>query len=184
MGAFKIYHDPYVTCDEDRYLSQCASDAAGILCQHWNIKKIFITQNLKWFWKDDGRFIILFHAIYMIGQAWLQRKGLLLLRFIRRKIVWRHKKYINNFLYVENIVTLLKNKNKLTNKLKSIIRYSRHLFDFMITLEVCIYLNDAFLIWTKLALFTDHLAWVETLYCVLPNKSSFTLNIKDRIKIT
>ena len=34
MPAFKIYHDPYVTCDEDLYLSQCASDAAGILCQH------------------------------------------------------------------------------------------------------------------------------------------------------
>ena len=39
MPAFKIYHDPYVTCDEDRYLSQCAFDAAGILCQHRDIIK-------------------------------------------------------------------------------------------------------------------------------------------------
>ena len=39
MPAFKIYHDPYVTCDEDRYHSQCAFDAAGILCQHRDIIK-------------------------------------------------------------------------------------------------------------------------------------------------
>ena len=39
MPTFKIYHDPYVTCDEDRYCSQCAFDAAGILCQHRDIIK-------------------------------------------------------------------------------------------------------------------------------------------------
>ena len=61
MGAFKIYHDPYVTCDEDRYLSQCASDAAGILCQHRNIIKSL--DNLKFknnFQKDDCMFVIFF----------------------------------------------------------------------------------------------------------------------------
>ena len=38
------------------------------------------------------------------------------------------------------------------------LRYTRYMFDFMIALEICIYLNNAFLIWTKLALFTDPLA--------------------------
>ena len=61
MPAFKIYHDPYVTCDEDLYLSQCASDAAGILCQHRNIIKSL--DNLKFknnFQKDDCMFVIFF----------------------------------------------------------------------------------------------------------------------------
>ena len=70
MPAFKIYHDPYVTCDEDRYLSQCAFDAAGILCQHRDIIKSL----------DNSKFKIIFKKmivcssffscnIYMIGQA-------------------------------------------------------------------------------------------------------------------
>ena len=61
MPAFKIYHDPYVTCDEDRYLSQCAFDAAGILCQHRDIIKSL--DNLKFrnnFQKDDCMFVIFF----------------------------------------------------------------------------------------------------------------------------
>ena len=70
MPAFKIYHDPYVTCDEDRYHSQCAFDAAGILCQHRDIIKSLDNSKFKNnFQKDDCMFVILFHAIYMIGQA-------------------------------------------------------------------------------------------------------------------
>ena len=53
------------------------------------------------------------------------------------------------FLYKENIVFVIDYK---------ILRYTGYMFDFMIALEICIYLNNAFLIWTKLALFTDHLA--------------------------
>lgn len=67
MPAFKIYHDPYVTCDEDRYLSQCAFDAAGILCQRRDIIKSLDNSKFKNnFQKDDCMFVILFHAIYYI----------------------------------------------------------------------------------------------------------------------
>ena len=61
MPAFKIYHDPYVTCDEDRYLSQCAFDAAGILCQHRDIIKSLDNSKFKNnFQKDDCMFVIFF----------------------------------------------------------------------------------------------------------------------------
>ena len=66
MPTFKIYHDPYVTCDEDRYLSQCAFDAAGILCQHRDIIKSLDNSKFRnIFQKDDCMLVILFHAIYI-----------------------------------------------------------------------------------------------------------------------
>ena len=66
MPAFKIYHDPYVACDEDRYHSQCAFDAAGILCQHRDIIKSLDNSKFKNnFQKDDCMLVILFHLTYI-----------------------------------------------------------------------------------------------------------------------
>ena len=72
MPAFKIYHDPYVTCDEDRYLSQCAFDAAGILCQHRDIIKSLDNSKFKNnFQKDDCMFVIFFmQYIYIYMYDW------------------------------------------------------------------------------------------------------------------